>query len=65
MAACLSATCPIETFLPILLRSNFSFILKGYAGWAEHCFDAKIPEVVLCWAVFSEANDCADLVQSL
>ena len=31
-----SATCPRESVLPIRLRPNFSFVIKGYAGAAEH-----------------------------
>ena len=60
-----SATCPPETVLPIQLRPNFSVVFEGYRVWAKHYFSAKTPEVALCRAVFSEADDCAVLVQSL
>ena len=32
----LSATCPSESVLPIRLRPDFSVVLEGYAGGAEH-----------------------------
>ena len=48
--------------LLIRLWSDFFVILEDYTVWAEHCFGAKIPEVVVCGAVFSEADDRVDLV---
>ena len=32
----LSATYPLESVLPIRLRPDFSVVLEGYAGGAEH-----------------------------
>ena len=36
MAASRSATCPRESVLTIRLRPDFSVVVKGYAGEAEH-----------------------------
>jgi len=47
------------------LCPDYSLILKGYTGWPEHHLGAKSSKSALSGAVFSEADDCAVLVNCL
>jgi hypothetical protein len=56
---------PSQKRSPDPAAAGFSVVFEGYAGGAEHWPLHEMTKYVLFGAVFSEADDCARLVQTL